>query len=112
MTFTLDLGPAYAQALYVTAGSLTGTAPGIPVAPGVDRAAGLRCLDQLDDHLPQPPPYSGMLGFLDAQGVGPDAPDVPAGPPARVAGAMAWHASLALGNPWQASNAVTLTAVP
>ena len=61
---------------------------------------------------PNSPPYSASIGVLDAQGIARTHLTVPAGLPPAWAGAMAWHASLAIGTPWLASNAVVLTAVP
>jgi hypothetical protein len=112
ITLTIDLGAPYASALYVTGGSLTGTSPGIPVAPGVVIPLVFDAWTNSMITFPNTPPYAGMLGNLDAQGVGQTTLTVPGGLPPGLAGGMAWHAAIALGNPWYATNAVTLTAVP
>lgn len=112
IAFTLDLGPGYALAPYATVGSLTGTSPGVTVAPGVvvPLVVDSWTIGMID--YPNSPPYTASIGALDAQGIGRMHVTAPGGLPAGLAGTMIWHASLALGAPWSASNAVLLTAVP
>jgi murein DD-endopeptidase MepM/ murein hydrolase activator NlpD len=112
VTLAIDLGAAYAGATYVTGGSLSGTSPGIVAAPGVVVPL---VYDSWTSNMltyPNSPPYSAMLGALDPQGAGKTIITVPAGLPPGYAGAAIWHASIALGTPWLATNAVMLTAVP
>jgi hypothetical protein len=112
VTFSLDLGVPYAGAIFATVGSLAGTSPGITVVPGVvvplvfdSWLAGMITT-------PNAPPYANSIGVLDAQGIGRTTITVPMGLPPSLVGTMIWHASLAVGSPWVASNAVVLTAVP
>lgn len=112
VTLTIDLGNAYGGATYGTGGSLTGTSPGIPVAPGVIVPLVYDSWTANMIAYPNTPPYSGMLGALDSQGVGKTIITVPGGLPPGLAGTPIWHASIALGSPWYATNFVLLTAAP
>jgi hypothetical protein len=112
LVLTLDLGPSYAGATYATVGSLTGSSPGVTVAPGVVVPLVVDSWTLSMVNSPNAPPYSGSIGVLDPQGVAQTHITVPPGLPAGLAGTVVWHASLALGTPWAASNAVVLTAVP
>lgn len=110
--FTLDLGPAQAAAPYVFAGSLTGTAPGIPVGPGLTVPLVFDALTSWNLAFPNTAPYADTYGALGPLGAACPRLVLPGGLPPALAGLTLHHAAFVAGTPWSVTNAATCVTVP
>jgi hypothetical protein len=112
----VQAGANHAGDLYLVAGSITGTAPGIPLAPGVVVPLAFDAYTKLTLNAPNQPPLEGTLGTLGAGGGAQAAFALPPGFPS-LAGIVVRHAFVVIDPaspaPFQlASNAVALALVP
>ena len=108
-SFTLDAGPDQAGKLYLVLGSLSGTAPGLPLG-GVTLPLNPDAYFQITGSTPGIPVVNG-LGNLDGAGMGAAALTLPGSLPAQLAGLVMHHAYLVVGQPLSfdlTSNAVAV----
>lgn len=113
-TMSLDAGVAHAGETYLVLGSLTGTSPGVPLAPGLVLPLVGDAYTQILFALPNTL-IAPSLGALDAAGKATATFTLPAGVVALVAPLTLHHAYVVFGTygaPVFASNAVDLTIDP
>jgi outer membrane protein assembly factor BamB len=112
LEFLLDRPAASAGHLYLVLGSLSGTAPGLPLPGGLSLPLVPDALTDLWLLGPNSPPFSGGLGLLDALGDGRARLTPPGGLPSALAGLSAAHAFLEFGASFELMFASAATLVP
>jgi hypothetical protein len=96
-SWDLDAGPAHAGQLYLVLGSLSGTAPGIPLGGGLTLPLNHDFWLDFTLSMPNAPPLFESLGVLDAAGTRHAfGLDLPSGLPAALAGIIVHHAFVAI----------------
>ena len=115
-TFTLDAGPTGAGMVYILLGSIAGTSPALPLAPGVELPLVPDVLFDFALANPNVLPYTDNFGFLDANGEGTASFDLPAGLAGAHVGTVIFHAYAVLdpltGEVLPASKAKLVSLVP
>jgi hypothetical protein len=110
--FTIDVGPSFAASPYVFAASLAGTAPGIPIVPGVTVPLVQDDLTNWMLLFPNTFPYGNTLGQLDTSGRASPYLTIPPGFPPGFANLSLHHAALVVGSSFRATNSVTIVTLP
>lgn len=110
--FRIDYGPAAASLPYVFAASLSGTSPGILLAPGFEVPLVWDPLTTWMLDFPNTFPYSQTLGTLDASGRAQPALLVPPGFPAGFANLQLHHAAVVPGPVLRITNPATIITLP
>ncbi len=112
VNFHLDLGPAYAGAPYIFAGSLTGTTPGVPLAPGVVVPLVPDFWTTFMLQYPNTAPYANTLNALDSAGRNVATLTLAPGLPPSLVGLVGYHAAVVVGPGLFATNATSMTLIP